>query len=170
MEENTVQPLVPCCSSENEVPGKSKIDEIFKNMDILVDKEIKRNNAKILKTKTMKIQNQEKLLINDEETNKSCPYCDILDENEELRPKIVKNKLQRCDHENCFSTLLHMSTKKFRMKTQNQEGLLINHDEETNKYCPYCGIPDENEELRPVIVKNNTVKILKLGSEVFVLV
>ena len=107
MEENTVQPLVPCCSSENEVPGKSKIDEIFENMDILVDKEIKRNNAKILKTKTMKIQNQENLLINDEETNKSCPYS---------------------------------------------------------------GIPDENEELRPVIVKNNTVKILKLGSEVFVLV
>ena len=114
MEENTVQPLVPCCSSEKEVLGKSKIDEIFKNMDILVDKEIKRNNAKILKTKTMKIQNQENLLINDEETNKSCPYCDIFDENEELRPKIVKNKLQRCDHENCFSTLLHMSTKKFK--------------------------------------------------------
>ena len=121
MEENTVQPLVPCCSSEKEVLGKSKIDEIFKNMDILVDKEIKRNNAKILKTKTMKIQNQENLSINDEETNKSCPYCDIFDENEELRPKIVKNKLQRCDHENCFSTLLHMSTKKFRrerMKTR----------------------------------------------------
>ena len=115
MEENTVQPLVPCCSSEKEVLGKSKIDEIFKNMDILVDKEIKRNSVKIEKKERMKTQNQEGLLINhDEETNKSCPYCDIFDENEELRPKIVKNKLQRCDHENCFSTLLHMSTKKFK--------------------------------------------------------
>ena len=87
MEDNTVQPLVPCCSSKNEVLGKSKIDEIFKNFDVLVDKEIKRNNAEILKTKTMKIQNQENLLINDKETNKECPYCDIFDENEELRPK-----------------------------------------------------------------------------------
>ena len=70
----------------------------------------------------MKTQNQEGLLINhDEETNKSCPYSGIPDENEELKPVIVKNKLKRCDHENCFSTLLHMSTKKFRrerMKTR----------------------------------------------------
>ena len=121
MNENPIKPqpyltLVPCCSSEKEALGKSKIDEIFKNMDILVDKEIKRNNAKILKTKTMKIQNQENLLINDEETNKECPYCKIPDGNEELRPEIVKNELQRVDHENCFSTLLHMSTKKSKRR------------------------------------------------------
>ena len=133
MNENPIKPqpyltLVPCCSSENEVLGKSEIDEIFKNMDILVDKEIKRNkstkiNHKIVKTERMKIQNQEGLLINDdEETNKSCPYCGIFDENEKLRPEIVKNELRRVDHVNCFSTFLHMSTKKSGVRARPSPG------------------------------------------------
>ena len=72
-------------------------------------------STKKFRRERMKTQNQEGLLINhDEETNKSCPYCGISDENEELRPEIVKDELQRCEHENCFSTLLHMSTKKFK--------------------------------------------------------
>ena len=77
-------PLIDYPAENDEVLGR--FDEIFKNMDILVNKEIKRNNVKIVKTETMKIQNQEGLLINDEETNKSCPYCGISYENVELRP------------------------------------------------------------------------------------
>ena len=46
-DENDVKPkclkLVPCCSSVNEVPGKSKIDGIFERMEIMVNKETKRN-------------------------------------------------------------------------------------------------------------------------------
>ena len=52
------EPLVPCCSSEKEVLGKSKIDEIFKNMDILVNKEIKRNNSSLLPPLQQKVNSE----------------------------------------------------------------------------------------------------------------